>query len=299
MANNIIYSGTALTTIFQPTNPGNTSVYTLVSTNIKANGLDINTIFSPRDNKVSNEAVVSFPGSITSGGIHLNKLFNKLDATYDITVGGAVPYTSNVRNTGITYSGKNPSTNGVDAPNFTVPNPSVDTTSTIKTTCTLAGAYSNFGIVSSQSPPNTTYYTITSQSGPVGGGALVLRLPGNYQPGTISGSFNISTVTATTGQTYITFSGRQYSCSITNITFSPTVSPLPTYTYAWTQVSGPTPVTFSSTTTSNVTVSGLGPPIAPPNSTSGIQCKITYTGGGGATGSGEIIKTFSLTWTPM
>jgi hypothetical protein len=293
---NIFYSGTALysgnplTSKFQAYDAGNVTGYTPVTTNIKSNDSDINTILSPRDNKAGNAALIS-NGAITSNSKDLTLLFNKTGATYDVTVGGAVPVTGNVRNTGIKFPVQSPTANGVDAPIFTVPTPTVDTTGIIKTTCTGAGSYSNFAIVSSQSPPNTTYYTIASQTN-TGTGSLVLRLPGNYQPGTISGSFNISTVTATTGQTYITPGGRQYSCSITNITFSPTVSPLPTYTYAWSQVAG-YPVTFSSLTTSTVTVTGTG---SATGATSGIQCKITYTGGGGATGSGEIIKSFTLVW---
>jgi hypothetical protein len=186
---NIFYSGTYINSYFQGYDTGNTGGVKANTTNIQSGGNDINKSLSPRDNNPANAAVAK--GAILANGKDIALLFNKTGATINVTIGGTAVYTGSVINTGITYSGQLPSGNDpIYSPTFIVPNPTVDTTSAIKTTCTAIGAYGTpFTTVSSQSPPNTTYYTITST--PVAGGVLALRLPGNYAPGTISGAFSI------------------------------------------------------------------------------------------------------------
>jgi hypothetical protein len=295
---NIFYSGTTLTTKFQAYNAGNVTGYNPAPTNIQSNGVDIITILSPRDNKAGNAA--SSTGAITSGtpGTDLTSLFNKTGATYDVTIGGTVAQKTNtptntVITQGVTYSGKSPTGNGVNAPTFTVPNPTVDTTSLITTTCSGAGSYSNFTIVSSQSPPNTTYYTIQSQTN-TGTGALVLRLPGNYQPGTISGSFTISPVTTTITTNIFSQGARGASGNVVLPLTCVGVSPVPTVvSYSWSNVSGPT-ATFSNPNIQQPTISCTG---AAGGTTTVVKCDITYTGGG-SNGTGVIIPapTSSMNW---
>jgi hypothetical protein len=175
MANNIIYSLTALNSKFQAYNAGNVSGYNPVQTNVKFNNTDINTILSPRDNNPDNAATST--GAIKSNSKDLTLLFNKTGATYDVTVGGSAAYTGSVRTTGVTYSGKSPTGNGVNAPSFTVPNPTVNTSST---TCSEVGTY---------------IFNNSLTSSAVSGGRLVIRLPGNYLVGNINGSFTIFTPT--------------------------------------------------------------------------------------------------------
>jgi hypothetical protein len=284
---NIFYSGTALfvgnpaISKFQVYNADNVSGYTPVQTGIQSNGSDINTILSPRDNKTGNAATST--GAIKSGVSDLTLLFNKTLATYDVTVGGTVAQKTNtptnlVITQGVTYSNNNPTGNGVNAPSFTVPNPTVDT---LLTTCSAAGTYT---------------FTNSFTSSAISGGIMVLKA-GNYLAGTINGSFTISPVTATTSQNYNTQGGRNYTCSIGTALIPINcvgVIPLPTVvSYAWSYVSGPV-VTWDPVTqnTRSIGVTGAGSVIG---TTTIIQCVITYTGGG-SNGNGIITKTLDLTW---
>ena len=192
----ISYSGTPVNFYFQQYDAGNTGGVKQVNTSIIYSNQDIVNNLSPRDNKASNAAVAT--GAIfTNSSIPVQKidialLFNKTGSTIDFTVGGTATYTGSVITTGITFTGQSPTLNDPTySPTFTVPNPTVDNTSTIKTTCSAVGTYgAPFTVVSSQSPSNTTYYTVQSAS--FAGGSLVLKLPGNYANGTISGSFTIN-----------------------------------------------------------------------------------------------------------
>lgn len=268
MASNIIYNGTPLNSYFQLYNSGNVSSgYTPVTTNINIANSDINTILSPRDNNTSNAATST--GAIISNSKDLVLLFNKTGATYNVIVGGSVPYTGSIITTGITFSGQNPTANGASAPTFTVPTPIVNTSST---NCIAVGNYTFLG------------GSLTSSS--IIGGSLKITLPGNYQIGTISGTFTIVSVTATIQQAKN--SARIYTCtvSVTGITLLEVTS------YIWVIISG-TACTFSSnsTSTSNpVTVNETGTS----TTTTTIQCTINYTGGGG---SGNIKTQQSvITW---
>ena len=191
----IKYSGTALNSYYQNYDAGNTGGVQQANTKITNSGSDIAILLSPRYNKLGNGAVATGAifsnSSIPGQKIDISYLFNKTGATIDFTVGGTATYSGSIINTGITYSGKSPTGNdAIFSPAFTVPNPTVDTTSAVKTTCNAVGSYGAFIIVAPQSPPNTTYYTIQSTS--VGGDLLVIRLPGNYANGTIGGSFTIN-----------------------------------------------------------------------------------------------------------
>lgn len=192
----INYSSTALNSYFQSYDAGNTGGVKQPATKIVAGGFDIVDSLSPRDNKASNAAVATgaiFTNSTIPGQkVDIALLFNKNLATVDFTVNGSATYTGNTINTGITFTGQSPTGNDPTySPTFTVSNPTVDTTSTIKTSCNAVGSYTApFSLVTSQSYPNTSYFTATSAS--VGGYALIIRLPGNYTIGTISGSFNIT-----------------------------------------------------------------------------------------------------------
>lgn len=197
MGASISYAGTDVNFYFQNWNTGNnTSGVKQVNTSIKGSGGEIANTLSPRDNKTSNGAVATGAiftnSSIPGQKIDIAYLFNKTGSTIDFTVGGSATYTGSIINTGITFTGQSPTGNDLlFSPTFTVPNPTVDTTSTIKTTCSAVGTYGGpFTVVATQSPPTTTYYTV--QSVAFAGGSLVLRLPGNYANGTISGSFTIN-----------------------------------------------------------------------------------------------------------
>jgi len=196
MGAQISYSGTPVNFYFQPWDTGNTGGVKQVNTSIINAGQDIANILSPRDNKASNGAVATGAiftnSSIPGQKIDIAYLFNKTGSTIDFTVGGTATYTGSVTTTGITFTGQLPTGNDLlFSPTFAVPNPTVDTTSTTNTTCSAVGAYGGpFTVVATQSPPNTTYYTV--QSVAFAGGSLVLILPGNYANGTISGSFTIN-----------------------------------------------------------------------------------------------------------
>jgi hypothetical protein len=196
MGASISYSGTPVNFYFQPYDAGNTGGVKQVKTSINNSpNSDIVNLLSPRDNKPGNGAAATgaiFTNSSMPGQkIDIAYLFNVNGATIDFTVGGSATYTGNIISTGITIPFQLPSGNNTTySPNFTVPNPTVDTTSAIKTTCTAIGSYGTFTKVTSQSSPNTTYFTVQSAS--VGGGSLVLRLPGNYINGIIGGSFTIN-----------------------------------------------------------------------------------------------------------
>lgn len=263
MANNIFYSGTSLTNKFQAYDAGNVSGYTPVNTNIKYNGTtDINTILSPRDNKSSNAATST--GAIISNTKDLTLLFNKIGATYDVTVGGFANYANgSVITTGVTYSNKNPTGNGANAPTFTVPNPTVDT---VNTTSSAAGTY-------------TFNNSFTSST--VSGGRMVLKA-GNYLAGTISGSFTI--VSLTINDTPVT--STQHTCEA-YLTPSVTIISL-----SWSRIGGTAGCSITPTNTATVTVNrsvGSG-------GTSIIQCAITYTIGGT---TGNITQTATLQWGPI
>jgi len=187
----IFYSGSYLNNYFQIWTTGNTGGVKANPTSIVYGSptSDINSVLSPRDNNPSNAAIST--GAIISKGTDIALLFNKANATINFVVGGTAVYTGSVISTGITFSNQSPTGNDpIYSPTFTVSNPTVDTTSTITTTCSGIGAYGGpFTIVTSQSPPTTTYYTI--QSALVGGQSLVLKLPGNYGMGIIGGAFSI------------------------------------------------------------------------------------------------------------
>jgi hypothetical protein len=195
MGASISYSGQPVNFYFQTYDSGNTNGVKQIKTSINDSpNSDIVNLLSPRDNKAGNGATATGAiftnSSIPGQKIDIAYLFNKYNATIDFTVAGTAPYTGSIITTGINYANQSPSQNDpLFSPTFTVPTPTVDTTSTIKTTCTAIGAYQSFTVVPSQSPNNTTYYTV--QSAAIEGGSLVLRLPGNYGIGTISGAFSI------------------------------------------------------------------------------------------------------------
>jgi hypothetical protein len=172
---NILYSGTAVNNKFQAYNAGNVSGYTPVATGIQSGGVDINSptpLFSPRDNKTGNAATST--GAINSNSKDLTLLFNKIGATYDVTISGTAVATGSIITPNLVYSGQSPTTNGTNAPTFSVPQPTVDTGNT---TCLAVGTYTfNNSLISST----------------VLGGVIVIKLPGNYQFGTISGSFTVT-----------------------------------------------------------------------------------------------------------
>lgn len=93
MANRLLSEGTDLDSIFQPYVYGDIPV--TIPTNIQNGGIDICQKYAGRDNNDVNApiTVVNFRTG-DAPGTQLNLLFNKLNATYNVTISGEVTYTS-------------------------------------------------------------------------------------------------------------------------------------------------------------------------------------------------------------
>ena len=219
MSNNIIYSGTSLNSKFQAYNVDNfVTPPTLVATGIQSNGSDINTILSPRDNRLLNAAVIS-NGAITSNSKDLTLLFNKTGAAYDVTISGTAEATGSIIIPTLVYSGQNPTSNGANAPTFSVPQPTVDL---VGTTCLAVGTY-------------TFNNSLTSSA--VLGGVIVIELPGNYSVGNISGSFTVTSSGPLAVGSMV--SGAGGAGDTADATTSGTVTGgFPPYTISWSRTAG-------------------------------------------------------------
>jgi hypothetical protein len=222
MANNIVYNGTSVNNYFQAYNAQNfVTPPTLVSTNIQSNGTDISTLLSPRDNKTSNAA--NSTGAITSNSKDLTLLFNKNGATYDVTISGSTTATGSIITPTLVYSGQSPTGNGVNAPSFNVPEPTIDV---VNTTCLAVGTY-------------TFNNSLTSSA--VLGGVIVIKLPGNYSVGAISGSFTINSSGSLAVGSMVSGRGSIPSPpdpAIPATTRGTVTGGFPPYTITWTRVAG-------------------------------------------------------------
>lgn len=125
------------------------------TTNIQNGGTDISSRYAGRDNRAGNSASNV---NITYGGTNISGLFNKSGATYDLAISGTVFYNGTPQAPTITH---NPS----NTPTQAILNP---------TTKTDAGNYTITG------DPATGFQ---------------VSLPGNYLPGTYSGTFIIDKLT--------------------------------------------------------------------------------------------------------
>lgn len=216
----INYGGISLTSKFQAYNSGNVSGYTPVATNIKYNGVDINTptpLYSPRDNKAGNAATST--GAIISNTKDLTLLFNKNGATYDVTISGSTNATGSIITPTLVYSSQSPTANGVNVPTFTVPQPTVDA---VNTTCLAVGTY-------------TFNNSLTSSA--VLGGVIVIKLPGNYSVGTISGSFTINSSGPLAVGSMVPGSGGTQGTADA-VTQGTASGGYPPYTISWTRIFG-------------------------------------------------------------
>jgi len=178
MANRLKSAGTDLDSIFQSYVSGD--IVQSTTTNIQNGGTDIKSRYAARDNKVGNaSSAVNF----NYGGVALNGLFNKIGATYDVTISGTVTYNGSGQAPTITHSPSNTPTQATLNP----------------TTKTIAGSYTITGNAS-------TGFAVT--------------LPGNYAAGTYSGTFTISqaTISGTAVNASATYNGASQSgVVITNV----------------------------------------------------------------------------------
>ena len=173
MGANLSTAGNDLVNVFQGYVSGDGACAT--TTNITGNGNDIKTLFAARDNKSTNSVASTF---FRYGGVDIAGLFNKRNSTYDIVIGGSSTFTGSVQTSGIVYSGQTPTANAIaSGSTFTIGAPTANVTSD----CITAGTYTF--------PSSNTTISITSTA--TSTQRLVLNIPGNYLPGTVSGSYVI------------------------------------------------------------------------------------------------------------
>jgi len=174
MASSLRTAGTDLGGVFQAYVAGDGACAT--TTNIKSNGNDIKNLYAARDNKLTNNVASTF---FRYGGVDIAGLFNKSGSTYDVTIGGSATFTGSVQTSNVVYSGQTPTANAVSSGStFTISAPTANVTAS---NCVTAGTYTF--------PSSNTVNTITSTA--TSNQRIVLNIPCNYIPGTISGSYVI------------------------------------------------------------------------------------------------------------
>lgn len=136
-------------------------------TKIKNGGQDIKDRYAGRDNKPENAStVVNFK---YGGGLALNQLFNKTNATYDVTIGGTVTYDGTAKTPTLTHSPSNTPTQATitsqtnagsyTTANFTITLPGNYLPGNYTGTFTISPA--NFNISITQGPSELDGYYIS------------------------------------------------------------------------------------------------------------------------------------------
>lgn len=178
MANRLKSAGIDLDSIFQSYISGD--IVQSTTTNIQNGGTDVKSRYAGRDNKAGNASTAV---NFTFVGANINNLFNKIGATYDVTISGTVTFNGAGQAPTITHSPSN-------TPTQATLNPTTKT--------------------------NVGSYTITGSA--VTGFAVTL--PGNYSAGTYSGTFTINqaTISGTATDASATYNGiSQSGTVITNV----------------------------------------------------------------------------------
>lgn len=215
MANRLQSAGTDLDSIFQSYVSGD--IVQSTTTNIQNGGTDIKSRYAGRDNKAGNASTAV---NFTYGGVALNGLFNKIGATYDVTISGTPTYTGAAQTPTLTHNPTNTPTQatitsqtnagsyttanftitlpgnylaGTYSGTFTINPATISGTATNPASATYNGAFQLGTVITNVLPAAATYSGSVSASG-INAGSYTSSITGtvNYTGTVNGGTFTIN-----------------------------------------------------------------------------------------------------------